>query len=65
MEKGQCVAVRRDTGEKIFLPVAEAGTRLRALLDEIQKSLFTRALEFRTAHTFRVSDYDGVQEAAG
>ena len=57
MEKGQCVAVRRDTGEKTFLPVAEAGTRLRSMLDDIQKSLFKRALEFRTAHTFRVSDY--------
>ena len=51
------VAVRRDTGEKTFLPVAEAGVRLRALLEDIQKSLFKRALEFRTAHTFRVSDY--------
>ncbi len=58
MEKGQCVAVRRDTGEKVFLPVAEAATRLRALLDDIQKSLFQRALEFRKAHTFRVKDYE-------
>ena len=58
MEKGQCVAVRRDTGEKVFLPVAEAATRLRGLLDDIQKSLFKRALEFRKAHTFRVSDYE-------
>ncbi len=57
MEKGQCVAVRRDTGEKAFLPVAEAAVRLRALLEDIQKSLFQRALEFRTGHTFRASDY--------
>ena len=58
MEKGQCVAVRRDTGEKIFLPVAEAATRLRSLLDDIQKSLFNRALEFRKAHTFPAKDYE-------
>ena len=58
MEKGQCVVVRRDTGEKIFLPVAEAGTRLRGLLDEIQKSLYARALEFRKAHTFHVDSYE-------
>lgn len=52
MEKGQIVAARRDTGEKAFIPVAEAATRLRALLDDIQKSLFQRALEFRQKNTF-------------
>ena len=57
MEKGQCVAVRRDTGEKSFLPVAEAGTRLRALLDDIQASLFQRALKFRQDNTFRAKSY--------
>ena len=58
MEKNQCVAVRRDTGEKVFLPVAEAVVRLRSLLDDIQKSLFNTALEFRKAHTFRVGSYE-------
>jgi prolyl-tRNA synthetase len=53
MEKGQCVAVRRDTGEKAFLAVADAPTRLRALLEEIQKSLFSRALKFRQDNTFK------------
>ncbi|MBE3133637.1 MAG: proline--tRNA ligase, partial [Acidobacteria bacterium] len=52
MEKGQLVAARRDTGEKAFLPVAEAAGRLRALLDDIQTSLFRRALEFRQKNTF-------------
>ena len=57
MEKGQVVAVRRDTGEKAFVPVAEAGTALRALLKNIQSSLFERALKFRTESTFRARDY--------
>ena len=57
MEKAQFVAVRRDTGEKAFIPVAEAGERLRALLNAIQESLFQRALKFRQDNTFRVSDY--------
>jgi prolyl-tRNA synthetase len=52
MEKGQLVAARRDTGEKAFVPVAEAAGRLRALLDDIQKSLFQRALAFRQQNTF-------------
>jgi prolyl-tRNA synthetase len=52
MDKGQLVAARRDTGEKAFIPVAEAAGRLRALLDDIQKSLFQRALKFRQDNTF-------------
>jgi len=57
MEKGQVVAVRRDTGEKAFVPAAEAGAVLRTLLDSIQSSLYDRALKFRTESTFRVRDY--------
>ncbi len=57
IEKGQVVAARRDTGEKIFIPMAEIAPRLRALLDDIQKSLYDRALKFRTEHTYRVKDY--------
>ena len=57
IEKGQFVAARRDTGEKAFIPVAEAAVRLRALLEDIQKSLFQRALKFRQENTFRTDDY--------
>jgi prolyl-tRNA synthetase len=57
MEKGQVVAVRRDTGEKAFVPVSEAGATLRALLKTIQSSLYERALKFRTDNTFRARDY--------
>ena len=57
IEKGQFVAVRRDTGEKAFVPVAEAGEKLRGLLDTIQQSLYQRALKFRQDNTFRVADY--------
>jgi len=57
MEKGQVVAVRRDTGEKAFVPVAEAGATLRTLLKSIQANLFERALKFRNDNTFRAKDY--------
>ena len=63
IEKGQFVAVRRDTGDKAFVPIARRPTRLRAILDDIQKSLFERALEFRNDNTFRATDYDELQEA--
>ncbi len=57
MEKAQVVAVRRDTGEKAFVPVAEAGATLRTLLRTMQTSLYERALKFRNDNTFRARDY--------
>ena len=57
IEKGQVVIARRDTGEKAFVPVAEAPARVRALLDEVQTALFDRALAFRKANTHRTDDY--------
>ncbi|KAI4873323.1 hypothetical protein NFI96_029076, partial [Prochilodus magdalenae] len=43
LKQGQCVAVRRDTGEKITIPDAEAENRIKLLLEEIQDNLFKRA----------------------
>jgi prolyl-tRNA synthetase len=57
MEKGQVVAVRRDTGEKAFVPVADAGATLRTLLTSMQSNLYERALKFRNDNTFRAHDY--------
>jgi prolyl-tRNA synthetase len=37
--------------------------RVRALLAEIQQSLFRRALEFRQANTHRVASYEEFQRA--
>jgi prolyl-tRNA synthetase len=58
IEKGQVVAVRRDTGEKAFVPVADAPVKLRELLEAIQAALYAKALKFRQDSTRRVSDYD-------
>jgi prolyl-tRNA synthetase len=57
MEKNQAVLVRRDTGEKLFVPRSEVAGKVRELLLAIQKSLFDRALAFRQANTFRVGSY--------
>ena len=62
IEKGQFVAVRRDTGVKAFVPIAQAAEQLRSLLDDIQKSLYQRALEFREKNTFRAADYDSFKK---
>jgi prolyl-tRNA synthetase len=57
MEKGQVLLVRRDTLEKLPVPEKEAESRVKALLEEIQTSLFHRALAFRKEHTRSIDDY--------
>lgn len=45
VQKGQCVAVLRYSGEKRFLELAQLPTAIPALFDEIQKGMYTRAKE--------------------
>ncbi|MDR2599486.1 MAG: proline--tRNA ligase [Oscillospiraceae bacterium] len=45
IENNQCVAARRDTGEKVSIPLNELETKVSELLDDIQKSLYDRAKE--------------------
>jgi prolyl-tRNA synthetase len=53
LEKGTVAVSRRDQGikEKQFLTTAEAIARLPAILQEIQDTLFQRALAYRDANT--------------
>jgi prolyl-tRNA synthetase len=56
MDNHQVVLVRRDTGEKIFVPEDELLTKLPKLLEEIQLNMFNKAKAFReenshVAHT--------------
>src|SRR5262245_61935246 len=54
IEKSQVLAVRRDTREKIGVPMAVLAERVGELLINIQRNLFDRALAFREEHTQRV-----------
>lgn len=51
IEKEQVVLVRRDTGEKEFVPMDQLTDRLPVLLDEIQTNLFEKALAHRESKT--------------
>lgn len=51
-------AVRRDTGEKIDIAWADAAAAVPALLEEIQKNLFDRALAFRKANTHKADNFE-------
>ncbi|XP_051578607.1 bifunctional glutamate/proline--tRNA ligase-like [Myxocyprinus asiaticus] len=50
LKQGQCVAVRRDTGEKIIMPEAETEKKIKNLLEEIQSNLFKRASDDLNKH---------------
>ena len=58
LEKQQLEVARRDTKEKVFVPVDGIGNFVKELLDKIQKNLFQRAIEYRQAHTTTVDSYD-------
>ncbi len=62
IEKGQVVFVRRDTGEKEFVPRSGAKDRLRELLEEIQENMLAQATEFREANTRHAESYEEFQE---
>jgi prolyl-tRNA synthetase len=62
IEKAQVLIVRRDSREKTGVPMEGLPGRIRGMLDEVQQALFRRALEFREAHTQRVSSYDAFKE---
>jgi prolyl-tRNA synthetase len=58
LDKGHVVVARRDTGEKEFVPRDQVATRLPELLEQIQKDMFHRALDFREANTRRGDNYE-------
>ncbi len=58
IEKAAVMVARRDTREKQSLPMAGLADVISARLDEMQQSLFARALAFREEHTTRVSSYE-------
>jgi prolyl-tRNA synthetase len=58
IEKSQVVLARRDTRTKSPAPVESVAATMTSLLDDIQQSLFRRALAFRDEHTTRVASYD-------
>ncbi len=56
IEKEQVVLVRRDTGEKEFVPMSDLNSRLPELLEEIQANLFDQALKHREEKTSVAKD---------
>lgn len=64
IEKNQCVLVRRDTREKLFVPLDELETRIPALLDELAHNLFEMAKERRDTRTYEARTMDELKTLA-
>jgi len=62
LEKNTVELARRDTLTKEVIKDEQLGNRISLLLDEIQNSLYRRALEFREGHTTKVDSYEEFKE---
>ena len=62
MEKEQCVIARRDTGEKVFVALAELAETVKRLLDEIHDNMYAMALKNREENTFDIKSLDEAKE---
>ena len=64
LEKNQCVLVRRDTREKVFVSLDELETAIPAQLEALRKDLYERALANREKRTWAATTMDEVKELA-
>ncbi|MBU6120324.1 proline--tRNA ligase [Hymenobacter siberiensis] len=58
LDAGMVEVVRRDTKEKMSLPLADIVASVDQLLTDIQTNIYERAKNFRATHTTRVDSYD-------
>lgn len=63
IEKNQCVLVRRDTREKIFVSLDNLETEISSLLDDIGTSLYNRAKENMDRRTYACTTLDEIKQA--
>ena len=64
IEKNQCVIVRRDSGEKIFVSLDELDTKIPELLEAVRDGLYNKAIERRAAMTFDAKDLAELKDIA-
>ncbi len=58
IEKGQCVLVRRDNNEKIFVSLDNLEETILKLLDDVQLNIYNKALENRERRTSVAKNMD-------
>ena len=55
---GQCVMVKRWSGEKSPMPLNELAANVPGILVTAQQAIYDRAVAFRDEHTFATTSYD-------
>ena len=58
LEKGLVEIMRRDTLEKENLPLEGIEKYIKNLLDDIQKNIYKKAVDYRDAHIYECEDYE-------
>lgn len=58
MENGTYEVARRDTFEKVTIPMDEVIAKIEFLLEDIQKNIFAKAYKYREEHITEVESYD-------
>lgn len=64
IEKNQCVIVRRDNREKIFVSLDELETRIPELLQAVRDGLYEKALKRREDMTYTAKNLDEMKDIA-
>ena len=64
IEANQCVLVRRDTREKIFVSLDELETKIPEFLADITKGLYEKASENRKNRTYTETELDSFIKTA-
>ncbi|MEX2595795.1 MAG: proline--tRNA ligase [Salibacteraceae bacterium] len=62
LENNSVEVARRDTMEKVTMPRPGSVNHIVALMEEIQKNIYSKASEFRKASTHHVDDYESFKE---
>ena len=62
IEKSQVLIARRDTREKLGVPMEGLANAIRELLSDVQRTLLARALKFREDNTARADSYDAFKQ---
>ncbi len=68
MEKNQCVLVRRDSGEKVFVSLENIEQTVAEMLDSIHDGLYAKAkkdLDDNTFAAYSVEEARAIQEEKG
>jgi len=63
LEKGHAMVVRRDTGEKTPIKFDDLKTKVKEMLDLIQKDLFSKAKKFLDSNMVDVTTMDEMKKA--